>query len=86
MNEVKYFGSALQKRVEEIKSIEGLSAELINAENAKKFWISEGIVEIAKFYAAAEIDIKEKSRAYISIRLFLNSRVKGTAQKPCASL
>ena len=23
---------------------------------------------------------------YISIRLFLNSRVKGTAQKPCASL
>ena len=46
--------------MEEIKSIEGLSAELINAENAKKFWISEGIVEIAKFYATAEIDIKEK--------------------------
>lgn len=65
MNEVKYFGSALQKRVEEIKSIEGLSAELINAENAKKFWISEGIVEIAKFYATAEIDIKKKMKKLI---------------------
>lgn len=65
MTKVGYFGSALQKRVEQIQSFEGLAAELICAENSKKFWISAGVVDIAKFYVAAETDIKDKMKKLI---------------------
>ena len=65
MTKVRYFGSALQSRVAQIQSLEGLAAELIEAENSKKFWISAGVVDIAKFYVAAETDIKDKIKKLI---------------------